>query len=116
MKLAKGSSALRILALWSLSGFAHVQAADVIVVRPTFIEFQPDGKTCKVRDVAVDCTKVVLHLRQVLKLPPGAEVRFRAGPNVEAFPVIKRVMDEVQRSEYTTVLAYITPPKSERMR
>jgi hypothetical protein len=116
MKLAKVSSALRILALWSLAGLAHVQAADVVVVNPTFIEFQPDGKTCKVRDVAVDCSKVVLHLRQVLKLPPGAEVRFRAGPNVQAFSVIKRVMDEVQMSEYTTVLAYIVPPKSQRQR
>jgi hypothetical protein len=60
----------------------------------------------------VDCENALRHLRDVLKLPPGSEVRFRAGRSVP-YTVIKRTMDDVQHSEYVTAVAFVLPPKSE---
>jgi biopolymer transport protein ExbD len=78
-----------------------------------YLEIQADGKTCMVRGAAVDCGKVLLHLRQVLKLAPGSEVRFRAD-RAAPYGAVKGVMDSAQKSEYTTAVAYLTPPNSER--
>ena len=102
-----------ILVGCTLVNVVHGQATNSVAQKPVYIEFQRDGKTCKVRDAAIDCEKVLPHLRQVLNLPPGSEVRFKAGRSVP-FPIVKRVMDEVQHSEYATATAYILPPKPER--
>ena len=75
-----------------------------------FIEVQSDGQHCVVRKVTLTCADVLTHLRQVLKLPPGTWVRFKAGRSVP-YDAVKRVIDEVQHSEYATSVAYLTPPK-----
>jgi hypothetical protein len=113
MNVANGVLTLSCLALCALVSTVHGQTTDSVFPKPEYIVFQPDGRTCKIRDVAVDCDSALRHLRDVLKLPPGSEVRFKAGRSVP-YPVIKRTMDEVQHSEYVTAVAFVLPPKSER--
>jgi hypothetical protein len=74
-----------------------------------FVEVQADGQHCVVRKSVLPCAEVLARLRQVLKLAPGTWVRFKAG-RATPFDALKKVMDDISHSEYTTSLAYVRPP------
>ena len=113
MTVAGSISALALLGLWTLAYVGYAQGNDVRHTKPEYIEIKADGKSCVVRGAAIDCANVLLHLRQVVKLAPGSEVRFNADRGAP-YGAVKGVMDAVQKSEYTTAVAYLTAPKSER--
>ena len=48
-----------------------------------------------------------------MKLAPGTPVRFEADRSAP-YGVVEGIMDAVQKSEFTTAVAYLTAPKSER--
>ena len=110
MTVAGSLSTLALLGLWALASIGYAQGNDVRRPAPVYIEIKADGKTCVVRGAAIDCGKVLLHLRQVVKLAPGSEVRFNADRETP-FGSIKSVMDEVQKSEYATAVGYLTAPR-----
>jgi biopolymer transport protein ExbD len=104
---------LSLVGLLAAASIGRAQGSDVRDSNPLFVEIQADGRTCKVGNVTIKCAHVLTHLRQVLKLPPGSWIRFKAARSAP-YRDIKDVMDAVQKSEYTTSVAYLTEPKSEK--
>lgn len=87
-----------------------VESAD-ITVRQTSITVQPDGLHCVVEAARIPCSDVITHLREVLKLPPGARVRLRAG-RAASYKSVKAVMDMLDKSEYPLPAAYFAEPQT----
>ena len=77
------------------------------------ITIQSDGMHCVVRQTKLLCADVVTHLREVLRLSPGARVRLRAA-RAAPFESVKKVMDLLDGSEYPLPVAYFLPPESSR--
>jgi biopolymer transport protein ExbD len=101
--------AIKILVLaaacaWASVGISQSQATQGQDAEPLFVEVQADGQHCKVRSARVLCTDVLPHLRNVLKLPPGSIIRFRAGRSAP-YAAVKSVMDELTKSEFRTPVA-----------
>jgi biopolymer transport protein ExbD len=95
---------------WAITAHAQVRDGTVAAEPSVFIEVQADGQHCVVRKVAVLCSDVLTHLREVLRLPPGTWIRFKAG-RVTPYEAIRKLMDDVQHSEYVTSAAYLPTPK-----
>jgi biopolymer transport protein ExbD len=72
--------------------------------REVWVTVQSDGTHCVVQEAKILCENVIVHLRDVLKLPPGSRVRLRAGRAVPHAPV-KKVMDMLSNSEYPLPVA-----------
>jgi len=77
---------------------------------PLFIEVQADGSRCVILGQELPCTEVLSHLRNVVKAAPGTWIRFRAD-RAAPFEAVKRVLDAVAHSEYTTSAAFLPAPR-----
>lgn len=109
--MARRDALEALAAIMSIALFATQGQAESAASSPSvYIEVQADGQHCVVRKVSMPCPEVLEHLRQVLKLAPGTWVGFRAGRSAP-FEAIKKVMDDVSHSEYTTSAAYVPPPR-----
>ena len=105
---ATGSGLARVAgALWAAS--ASVQAA-APEHEPVFIEVRADGTRCVIRQAELPCSEVLSHLRNVVKASPGTWIRFKAD-RAAPFEAVKRVLDEVAHSEYTTSAAFAPAPR-----
>jgi len=60
-----------------------------------------DGGVCVIRDVKIPCTDILKHLREVLRLPAGSLVAFRA-EKTSTYETTAAVIELIQKSEYRT--------------
>ena len=64
------------------------------------------GDSCVIEGVAIPCADLLNHLRDVLKLPAGSNVRVRVEPTT-SYESTARVFELLQKSEYKTPIGYI---------
>jgi biopolymer transport protein ExbD len=103
-----GVAAIVVSAGWCLMWGAEGRAADSPDAEPpsVFIEVGADGQHCVIRKIPVECSEALAHLRNVLKLPPGTWVRFKAS-RAANYIALKKIMDDVTHSEYMTSIGYV---------
>ena len=59
-----------------------------------------------IEGTAIPCADLLNHLREVVKLPPGSNVRVRIEPTT-SYESTARVFELLQKSEYKTPIGYI---------
>jgi biopolymer transport protein ExbD len=64
------------------------------------------GDSCVVEGTAIPCADLLKHLREVVKLPAGSNVRVRVEPTT-SYESTARVFELLQKSEYKTPVGYI---------
>jgi biopolymer transport protein ExbD len=64
------------------------------------------GDSCVVEGTAISCADLLKHLREVVKLPAGSNVRVRIEPTT-SYESTARVFELLQKSEYKTPVGYI---------
>ena len=65
-----------------------------------------DDVNCLVDETNVPCAKVVAHLRDVLKVPVGTQLRIvpdKASP----YEATAKLMEQFQKSEYKVKMGYV---------
>jgi hypothetical protein len=110
--MTTGATAFASLCLIAFMA-SNLHAAEIRLEAKVFIEIQAGGKHCVIRKVRVLCADAITHLRDTLKLPAGTEVGVKAGLTAP-FKDVKKVLDDVQKSEYVIPVAYLTEPKNDR--
>ena len=60
-----------------------------------------------VEATAIPCADLLKHLREVVKLPAGSNVRVRVEPTT-SYESTARVFELLQKSEYKTPIGYIS--------
>jgi biopolymer transport protein ExbD len=73
---------------------------------PPLIEIRADGRHCVILRSEIECSDVVTHLRNVVKLAPGSAVRLKADKTA-SYNTVAAVLSAVQKSEYTTQIGYV---------
>jgi biopolymer transport protein ExbD len=58
-----------------------------------------DDSVCVIRDVKLPCADILKHLREVLRLPAGSLVAFRA-EKTSTYETAAAVIELIQKSEY----------------
>jgi hypothetical protein len=59
-----------------------------------------------VEATAIPCADLLKHLREVVKLPAGSNVRVRVEPTT-SYESTARVFELLQKSEYKTPIGYV---------
>ncbi len=78
--------------------------------REVSITVRPNGRHCVVEEASILCSDLVDHLEHILKLPPGTQVRLRAG-RTAPHESVKKVMDLLDSSVYRLPSAAVSAPK-----
>jgi biopolymer transport protein ExbD len=65
------------------------------------------GDSCVVEGTAIPSGDLLKHLREVVKLPAGSNVRVRVEPTT-SYESTSRVFELLQKSEYKTPIGYIS--------
>jgi biopolymer transport protein ExbD len=74
-------------------------------LRETFITVA-DGPYCVINKAKLLCADVLKHLREVLKLPPGSQVRLGVEKD-STYESTAKVLELIKKSEYKTPMGYI---------
>ena len=106
-----GLAATGLLAMILVGSGLH--AAELRLDAQVFIEVQADGKNCRIRKVKVPCADAIAYLRDTLKLPPGTGVGVKADQTAP-FKDVKKVLDDVQNSEFLHPVAYLAAAEEDR--
>ena len=75
------------------------------------IEVLSGGKRCLVQGVELNCTDVVAHLREKLKLQPGHLIAVKADRSV-GFEQIAAIFDSIKAAGFTHKIGYVMPPNT----
>jgi biopolymer transport protein ExbD len=93
---------LALLFLAIASSALPLRAEPPRQIRITVVE----GDSCVVEGVAIPCADLLIHLREVVKLPAGSNVRVRVDPTT-SYESTARVFKLLLKSEYKTPIGYI---------
>jgi biopolymer transport protein ExbD len=101
-RLRPRSLPLALLLLAISSSALPLRAEPPRQVRITVIA----GDSCVVEGTAIPCADLLKHLREVVKLPAGSNVRVRVEPTT-SYESTARVFELLQKSEYKTPIGYM---------
>jgi biopolymer transport protein ExbD len=93
---------LALLFLAIASSALPVRAEPPRQIRITVVE----GDSCVVEGTAIPCVDLLRHLREVVKLPAGSNVRVRVEPTT-SYEFTAKVFKLLLKSEYKTPIGYI---------
>jgi biopolymer transport protein ExbD len=93
---------LALLLLTITSAASPLRAEPPRQIRITVVA----GDSCVVEGTAIPCADLLKHLREVVKLPAGSNVRVRVEPTT-SYESTSRVFELLQKSEYKTPIGYI---------
>ncbi len=101
-RLRRRSLPLALFFLATASSSPSLRADPPRQIRVTVVE----GDNCVVEGTAIPCADLLKHLREVVKLPAGSNVRVRVEPTT-SYESTARVFELLQKSEYKTPIGYI---------
>ena len=108
MRTTLVGTVVAFVVLCAMAAIGQTQGEHMQDATPIYIEFQADGQSCVVRGTTIRCADVLSHLRNVLKIPAGAQVGFNISQSAPFEPVWS-VIEEVRQSEYKTPVGYLAP-------